>query len=563
MTLRLVALLAVSAATTAVTSAAPAAAQQLSLAERRAVDSVFSRIDRSDTPGCVVGVSRQGAPVYVRGYGMSDLQHRIALGPRSIFHVASISKQFTALSVALLAEEGKLSLDDDIRTHVPEVPDHGARITLRQLIHHTSGLRDQWSLLAYAGWRGDDLITEEDVLDIVSRQRGVNFAPGEEYLYSNTGYTLLAVVVKRVSGKSLREFAQERFFGPLGMRDTHFHDDHTMLVPGRTSAYQPRGGLAAAVANGDGTGAWRISIPVFDTYGATSLFTTAEDLLRWMAFLDAPSVGTPKLWSAAITSATLNNGAETGYGYGLAVGRWRGQRVIGHAGADAGYRANAERFPDHGLAIAILCNRADANPAGLSRLVAEALLRGRIPMEMVNARAFPHRASAEALAQWVGTYRDTVSQAVLRLTVSGDSLFSNGQHLALGSDTTAPSPDGSGYLALRRRGDGRMTLVREPRGMRQVVLVRQEPPVAARAFGDYAGAYYSTELDTRYDIVLRDSALVRRHRKLGDATLAAAGRDLFTYGGTTVLFTRDRRGRVTGFTISQGRVRGVRFERVP
>jgi CubicO group peptidase (beta-lactamase class C family) len=528
--------------------------QQLSLDQRRRIDSVFAHLDRTDSPGCVVGISLSGRMVYTRGYGMSDLQHRIALGPNSIFHVASISKQFTALSVALLAEEGKLSLDDDVRRHVPEVPDLGVKLTVRQLIHHTSGLRDQWGLLAYAGWRGDDVITEQDVLRITARQRGLNFRPGDEYVYSNTGYTLLAVIVQRVSGQSLRRFAHERFFEPLGMRDTHFHDDHTMIVPGRTSAYQPRQGVP---------GAWQISIPVFDTYGATSLFTTAEDLLRWMAHLDAPRIGSPALWRAAVTSGVLNDGTPINYGYGLSIGRWRGQEVIGHSGADAGYRADALRLPAHGLAIAVLCNAANGNPGALLLRVAEALIGDKLP-RIVEARAIPHQASPAALARWVGTYRDTVSHAVLRVRVSGDSLFFNNQHRPLGSDTTAPAPNGNGFAALRAGASGVPVIAIEPKGLREVRWVRQEPgvttPEALRAF---AGSYRGDELDITYEIALRDSVLVRTHRKLNDGPLVTAGRDAFTLGGTTYLFTRDRRGRVTGFTINDGRIRGVRFVRVP
>ena len=195
-------------------------------------------------------------------------------------------------------------------------------------MHHTSGLRDQWQLLGYAGWRHDDLITEDDVLGIVARQKALNFKPGDEWIYSNTGFTLLAVIVKRVSGKSLHDFAQERIFAPLGMRETHFHDDHTMIVLRRTSAYEPRAG-----------GGWKISIPVFDTYGATSLFTTASDLLKWMANLDVPTVGNASLVAAAQTSGVLNDGTPIGYGYGLTVGKYRTLTAIGHGGADAGYRA--------------------------------------------------------------------------------------------------------------------------------------------------------------------------------------------------------------------------------
>lgn len=532
---------------------APSASAQLTAATQRRVDSVFRFLERTEAPGCVVGISQQGRPVYQRGYGMSDLQHRIALGPQSIFHVASISKQFTALSVALLAEEGKLSLDDEVRKHIPELPDYGIKISVRHLIHHTSGLRDQWNLLRYAGWRGDDVITERDVLGIVTRQKGLNFRPGDEYLYSNTGYTLLAIIVQRVSGKSLREFADERFFAPLGMRDTHFHDDHTMIVPGRTAAYEPRPG-----------GGWRISIPVFDTYGATSLFTTANDLLTWMAHMESPRIGSPALWQAATTSATLNDGTPTNYGFGLSVAQWRRQQVIGHSGADAGYRANMERFPQHGLAIAVLCNISTGNPSALSRSVATVLLGDRLPPPLVNVRATPHKASAEALARWAGAYRDTVSQEVVRPRVSGDSLFIGNTYVSLGSDTTGTPGEGPNWIQLSRRADGRSTITVNPRGLRQITYVKQDPAVTTTAaLAAFAGSYESEELDTRYEIVLRDSTLVRTHRKMTDATLVPAGKDVFTYGGVAVVFSRDRRGRVTGFTVNDGRVRGVKFVKLP
>ncbi len=527
---------------------------QLPAPVRAKVDSVFASLDRTDSPGCALGISRNGVPVYERGYGMSDLQQRQSIAPSSIFHVASISKQFAAVSVALLAEEGKLSLDDDVRKHVSEVPDHGVPITVRQLIHHTSGLRDQWNLLGLAGWRfPDDLITERDVLGIVARQRGLNFKPGDEYAYSNTGYTLLAVIVQRVSGSSLRQFAHERIFTPLGMHDTHFHDDHAMIVPGRTSAYVPRQG-----------GGWRISIPVFDTYGATSLFTTTGDLLKWMAHLDKPQFGSPALWRAAETTGVLNDGTAINYGYGMALGTWRGLRVVGHGGADAGYRASIERVPTEGLAVAVLCNLGPAAPGVLGRSVAEAVLGDRLPIEPVNMRAPPHVATRAVLEQWVGTYRDTVSQSVLRIRLTGDTLFGNNTRIDLGSDSTGTPRGQNGFAVLRQTARGPSTVSLYPRGLRQQVFVRQEPAVTgATALGAYAGRYFSEELDTRYDIVVRDSVLVRTHRKMSDATLMAAGRDGFSMGGTTVLFSRDRRGRVTGFTVSDARVRGVRFVRMP
>ena len=272
----------------------PAQSDGATPAQLARVDSLFRRWDNTQSPGFAVGVSRDGRILLERGYGM-------AITPASIFHVASISKQFTAFAVMLLAQDGKLSLNDDLRRYVPEVPDYGRRITIRHLMQHTSGLRDQWVLLRLAGWRADDLITEEDVLWAVGRQRATNFAPGEEYLYSNTGFTLLAVMVKRVSGKSLREFAEERIFRPLGMGATHFHDDHTMIVPNRTSAYQPKP-----------NGGWRISIPVFDTYGATSLFTTARDLLLWERNFADGKAGSPDGCTSAGTAPATDWGSRSG-----------------------------------------------------------------------------------------------------------------------------------------------------------------------------------------------------------------------------------------------------------
>ncbi len=344
-------------------SVAPAAAQARRDADPKIIDHVFDAWNGADSPGCALGVGRNGRVLYEHGYGMANLETSTPITPASIFHVASVSKQFTAMAIMLLDRDGKLSIDDDIRKHLPEIRDYGTRITIRHLLTHTSGLRDQWELLALARGRFEEnRITEADVMDIVPRQTALNFTPGAEYLYSNTGFTLLGVIVKRVSGKSLREFADERIFKPLGMKNTHFHDDYTMLVPGRTSAYDRR------------DGAWHVSIPNYDTYGATSLFTTVGDLLKWEANLDNPVVGDRALIARMQTPTPLTGGDTSNYGFGLAISKYRGARVVGHGGADAGYRADVERYPEHGLATVVLCNAASAVPAQLGRQVAEAYL---------------------------------------------------------------------------------------------------------------------------------------------------------------------------------------------
>ncbi len=381
------------------------------------VDEVFARFDKPDSPGCALAVIKEGQVIYKRGYGMSNLEYGIPITPSSIFHIASISKEFTAMAIVMLAQQGKLSLDDDVRKYVPEVPDLGERITIRHLIHHTSGLRDQWALLEMAGWREDDVITEGDILDLISRQKALNFKPGDEHLYSNTGYTLLAVIVKRVSGQSLRDFADAHIFKPLGMTRTHFHDDHSMIVKDRTSAYQPRTG-----------GGLKISIPVFDTYGATSLFTTVEDMAKWDQNFVDKKVGGEAVIEQMLTPGVLNNGKKLTYAFGLSLGEYKGLKTVGHGGADAGYRADFVRFPDQRLSIVCLCNISNSNPGMLTRRVADVYLADQFKQSPPETKpAAPIAASTtnlteQELASKAGVYTERKTDTTVRLEMKNGKL---------------------------------------------------------------------------------------------------------------------------------------------
>ena len=324
----------------------------------KSIDALFSRWDRDDAPGCTVGVMKDGKLVFARGYGMANLEYDIPNSPTSVFHIASISKQFTAFAILLLAEEDKLSLDDDIRLHLPETPDFGVPIRIRHLIHHTSGLRDQWDLLAMSGFRPDDIKTNGDILDLVKKQRELNFEPGERHLYSNTGYTLLALIVERITGSSLREFTQERIFEPLGMEHTHYQDDYNRLVKNRSY------GMTRIKLRG-----YRRNIPAFDTVGATGLFTTVEDMARWNRNFDTMEVGGAGAFKRMLERGRLNNGEQLDYACGIAYGDYKGLRTIGHGGADAAYRSNFERYSEIGLAVVVLANT-PMNTAILGRRVA-------------------------------------------------------------------------------------------------------------------------------------------------------------------------------------------------
>lgn len=553
----------------------PVASQTaLPAAVAQRVDSVFAMYTRPLSPGCALGVMHDGQLVYAKGYGLSDLQHSVPITPSSVFHVASISKQFTAFAILLLQRDGKLSLDDDIRKYLPPVPDFGHVITIRHLIHHTSGLRDQWQLLSLAGWRADDPKSERDILWLVSRQRALNFVPGAEHLYSNTGFTLLGTIVRRVSGQSLREFTAARIFEPLGMTSTHFHDDHSMIVPGRTSAYVPAGGggRGGRAGGAPSVSDYRISIPVFDNAGATSLFTTVEDMAKWERNFLTPTVGDAQMIEQMSERGTLNNGTRIPYAFALTHGELRGLRTLGHSGSDAGYRADYVRFPDQRYAFATFCNLGTANPGALNRSVAAIVLADQMgPVVAAGGRGAgaPPRAvpmPAEELRRYAGIYVDTIGESVrmIEFRESTGALYPSGAPnapalLALGNDEFAV-PVGPNPLRVKFHRDARGLIGVSDSGS-AVVFVRRGPPLGSLA--EYAGRYRSEELDVEWTFAASDSSLMLSIRREPDQRLRPVYEDGFSAGGAVVRFTRDAAGRITGFRYSAGRVRQMWFAREP
>jgi len=422
------------------------------------VDKLFERFNKPDSPGCAMAVVRDGRIVYKHGYGMADLDHDIPITPSTVFHVASMSKQFTATAIVLLAQDGRLSLDDPVRKYVPEVPDFGVPITLRHLIHHTSGLRDQWELLEMAGWRYSlDLITDDDVLDLVSRQKDLNFKPGEKFLYCNTGYTLLAQVVKRVSGKSLREFTEERIFKPLNMTSTNFRDDHAEIVKRMAYGYVPD------------KATFRLSVTNFDTVGATSLLTTVEDLAAWdRNFYDKRVGGEPWL-EQMLQRGKLNNGEPLNYAFGLQHGRYRGLATVGHSGSDAGYRADMVRFPGERYTFICLSNDGAANPGELNLRVADIYLADvlkapekpapRSPRPVRSPQAGITLTPAE-LAAFAGTYHSDEIELLYHVVLENGKLTLK----RLKSKPMALVPSGRDEFRLATGRSTSLRFVRDPAG---------------------------------------------------------------------------------------------------
>ncbi|MEX0891683.1 MAG: serine hydrolase domain-containing protein [Gemmatimonadota bacterium] len=405
----LLATLALAAAT------APAAAQA-----DPAVDTIFAAWDRADSPGCALGVSRAGELVYTAGYGMANLDYAIPNGPEMVYYAGSVSKQFTAGAIALLAEEGALDPDADIRTWFPELPVYERPITVRHLVHHTSGLRDIYTLMALAGIRLEDVFPDADALALIARQEGLNFPPGSDYLYSNSGYFLLAQLVRRVTGSSLREFTTERILAPLGMADTHFHDDPGHVLPNRVMSYQRAG---------DG---FRISyLANFDKVGAGGLYTTIPDLARWDAQFYQPAVGGAGWLARVHTPGVLTGGDTLGYAWGLNLGSYRDLPIVEHSGSMMGFKAHLLRFPEERLSVLLLCNLGEINPGSLARQVAQVYLGERMaPVARPAARGGAAGSGSAAAPpppafdpdDYVGTYGSRELDATWTLVREGAEL---------------------------------------------------------------------------------------------------------------------------------------------
>jgi CubicO group peptidase (beta-lactamase class C family) len=505
------------------------------------IDSIFSRWDRTNSPGCALAIVKDGKVIYKRGYGMSNLEYSLAVTPASLFHVASISKQFTAAAIQRLAIEGKLSLRDDVRKYIPEMPDFGHTITIANLIHHTSGLRDQWDLQDLAGWRDGDVITENDILDMLKRQQALNFVPGDEYVYCNTGFTLLGVIVKRVTGVSLRKYADSVFFKPLGMNSTVFHSDHTEIVVNRTQAYERQD-----------DGRWAISIPVFDNYGATSLFTTVEDLAKWDENFYSGLVGGDAFVRAMLEPGVLKSGKVQTYASGLAIGEYKGNKIVEHSGADAGYRADFLRFPDRHLSVIVLANLANINPSDLCRKVASLFLPGRAgDLTMITV------ADKYTVKGYAGDYFDAATKGMVEIKYNDGSLVQNGMTLGVENDSVFSLPNGSTYTF--RQGGVRSSFVVRSAGMKDRVYEQVTKVVPSRAeLSAYAGTFHSSELDVDYVITAKDSVLMVKVPRNDASELRPYIKDVFT-GNFLVEFVRDKRKRVTGFLLSTGRSRNLVF----
>ena len=516
---------------------------------RTQVDSIFARYNGTDRPGCAVGLSRNGSVLLERGYGMADLESGRPITPETIFESGSVAKQFVAATLLLLEQSGRLSLDDALRRHLPELPAWADSITLRQMLGHTSGLRDQWTLFEIQG-RPLGAVAHKlgDVLELARRQQRLNFTPGTQWMYSNMGYILAGLVVQRASGDSLAALSRRLLFEPLALTRTGWRTDFRTVVPGRAQAYSP-----------GSNGGYTLDMPFSFAYGSGGMLTTVADWLRWNDLLTADRVGRPGTARLMATALTLPDGRSTGYGLGLTTTRATAGlgEEIGHGGATAGYRTYLARYPESGVSVAVLCNRGDANTTALARGVVRAVLGAPVPASPTGVRLPP-----EMLRRWAGLYRDSVTGEVMQIALRDSTLYAG-----FGPGQRMVALDSARYLVGGRvadfRRDGARTLAR-PDSVGPFTAVR----VAAASLtpvqlGAYAGAYTSPELGVTHTVALRGDTL--RLEVPGEDTQPLVPMDADGFrslgGGVQITFTRDRRGQVDGFEVFAGRVLRLRFDR--
>jgi len=538
-------------------------AAQDRLAEK--VDQIFAEWSTTSSPGCALAVVKDGRIVYEHGYGMANLELGMAITPQSVFDIGSVSKHITAMAILLLEQEHKLSLDDDVRKYLPEIPDYGSKITIRHMLHHISGLRNYDDLFDLEGIPEADLTTDRDAMELIVRQKGVNFRAGEEFLYSDTNYFLMSQIVKRVTGQTLRQFAQERIFGPLGMTSTHFHDDHTMIVPRRATGYAPHKG-----------GGFEMDMSNFEQLGDGSVMTTVEDLFKWDQNFEHPQVGGPEAIRQLTTPGTLNSGQPVPYAMGLFLDHYRGLNWIHHGGEWVGYRAALSRFPDQHFSTLITCNCVGSmSPMTMAQRVADVYLADEFArQEKATSAKTPASVSAATLKQYAGTYWSEKKGALRKFIVRDDKLIMEGagttyDMLPLGGgqfeaqEADIEHKDKYIFRAVKNHSD--LQLEAWEGGVPMPYEAVNGPLPEPAHFADYSGSYANEELRATWTLVVQNGKLVRRQWMTEDQEVEPAFPDGFigdlSEGQFLMHFNRDGSGRVTSFDVATDMVWPMRFVR--
>lgn len=514
-------------------------------ASEMAVGKAASSVTGS-SPGCAVGVSLEGQTVFEKAFGMAEIEHSIPNTPQTIFESGSVAKQFTAAAIVLLSLEGKLGLDDQVRKYIPELPDYGAPLTIRHLMNHTAGLRDWGSVMSLTGaGRGDRVISQDLAFDVIIHQKSLDFTPGAEYSYSNSGYTLLSTIVERVSKQKLPAFTEERFFKPLGMTNSSWRDDYQRLVKGRAQAYSRQG-----------NGPWRLNMPFMNVYGNGGMLTTVGDWLKWNQMLDSRSLGAP-LVEAMETTGVLNDGRKISYALGISVNNYRGLREVSHSGSTAGYQTFLARYPNQKISVAVLCNGTAPSAATLAHSIVNEIV-GTVPPPTMPETI---ERSAEELKKYVALWFNTKTHFPER------TVFDNGT-LRIGGTVLKPLKEGSFQQDSSRvkfsfGSDGRPIGMEVNNGgeITKFIAESEWKPIVSELTA-LAGDWYSEESQALFTFAVEDGRAFILQRPSTRLPLAPLYKDHFLApGGQVIWFTKDANGKIDKLHVGASRMRDMPFER--
>ena len=538
-------------------------AQSLDLTTRTRVDSVFARYDRTDSPGCAMLLRRDGRTAYARGYGMASLELGVAISPQTVMDIGSTSKQFTAASIWLLAQDGKLALDDEVQKYIPELPRFASPVTIRQILQHTSGWRDYNDLLALGGASEEEATTPRDAMAILVAQKSGNFAPGTWWTYSNTGFFLASQVVERVSGMSMRQFLRTRIFAPLGMTHSDVFDDHNRIFKNKAPSYAPA------------DGGWRVAASNWEQTGDGAVQTSVEDLARWDENFDTPVVGGRALVDSLQRPGRLMDGTPITYAYGLVVDRYRGLKRVLHGGAWAGYRAMSMRFPEQRMSVYLTCNAANSNTTALAEGVADAVLAPALAPLAKDRMTDSLRAPAKSrIAPFNGLWFDATIGRLTRFTVRDSMLVSSGPFgglerrvMQLPDGRLIGTPVGEVRTPLHfDASSGQIIADNASLPPDRYTRVAEAPIMTSAKLAEYAGRYATSEMPLLWTIEAKGDSLFlntvsgTRHSR---AMLSPLFLDAFNLDGQPLRFIRDARGRVSAISVTNRGVRDLRWVRRP
>jgi CubicO group peptidase (beta-lactamase class C family) len=524
------------------------------------IDALFSQWKNQASPGCVVAIIQDNEIIFERAYGMADLERHAPLNVRSVLDLGSTGKQFTAMTLAILAKKGILSLDDLVQKYIPELPTYNHPIYIHHLLYHTSGLRDYTALMDLAGWRMENYYPEDEILDLVCRQATLNFIPGDEFVYSNSGYFLLGVIAQRATGKPLRDLLSEFILDPLGMKSTATNDDVTRIVKDRAISYSPSpdGGFVTEISPSTG-------------FGDGPILSTVEDLFRWdRNFYHNQLDGGQEIINQMVTSGQLNSGLETGYGLGLFLGNYRGLKTVSHGGGWAGYRAEMVRFPDQRFSVICLSNAANILSPISIKQIADLYLVNEIIEPSMKFPAEPGELNTVTngnLEKLTGFYRHQITGGLMEISIKDDQLvatiFGRRMRLAALGEMRFHTPEKPYWYHFDFQGsDGDILLgvtseifSPVPDQYKRIDSLMGTP----LSWSEYNGTYYSKELEIKYTITQKGEQLILKKDYFPPVIMKAVGTDLFTCQGFDVSFQRSHPGQVISFKVQDSRVRNVLF----